>query len=138
MSKYTVFDTCISDGDALVDALQTMGFKPTVHKNPVHLTGFQGDRRDESAHVVIPRTQLGMASNDMGFRRNDKGTFQAIISEFDQNRFNTDWQNKLKQVYAEKVTEKTAKARGYQPIGRKEIVGADGKVTVQMQYRAVR
>src|ERR1035438_9167171 len=76
MSKYSSIDTCFDDQDALVEALKADGFQPLLATDPVAgdpLTGYQGDKRKDRAHVIIPRQQIGGASNDIGFRRGTDG-----------------------------------------------------------------
>lgn len=62
-----------------------------VHQNPQHLYGYHGDVRAEQAHVIIRRTHIGAASNDVGFYLHPDGTVEAIISNFDKARFNKQW-----------------------------------------------
>lgn len=62
--------------------------------NPMHLEGYHGDQRAETANIVIPRSLVnqhlsGGASNDVGFVKTDDG-FDAIVSQYDQGR----WWNK--------------------------------------------
>jgi len=57
--------------------------------NPMHLEGYHGDMRAETANVVIPRSLVnqylgGGASNDVGFTKTPDG-FDAIVSEYDRN-----------------------------------------------------
>src|ERR1039458_7069437 len=87
MSKYSSINTCFDDQDALVEALKADGFQPLLATDQVAgdpLTGYQGDKRKDRAHVIIPRQQISGASNDIGFRRGTDGTFRAVISEFDK------------------------------------------------------
>src|SRR5664280_695491 len=82
MSKYSSIDTCFDDQDALVEALKADGFQPLLATDQVAgdpLTGYQGDKRKDRAHVIIPRQQIGGASNDIGFRRGTDGTFTHLL-----------------------------------------------------------
>lgn len=103
---------------------------PEVHEKAVHLKGYGGDSRKETAEVVIPKAQVGGSSNDIGFKRTDKGTFQAIISEFDRSYYSADWLKKLNAVYAEKKARKIATTQGYEFVGRREVNGH-----VKLQFR---
>jgi len=55
---------------------------------PMHLEGYHGDKRAETANIVIPRSLVnqylgGGASNDVGFVKTSDG-FDAIVSEYDR------------------------------------------------------
>ena len=45
--------------------------------------GYQGDRRPETAELVVRRRHLGTASNDLGFARTPHG-YVPIVSDYDQ------------------------------------------------------
>lgn len=91
MSKYTSFDTTktLRDTETLLAALTAIGFDSTrvsVYEQPTTLYGYQGDARQEKAHIVIRRTKTGVgASNDVGFLRQPDGTYRALVSEYDQS-----------------------------------------------------
>ena len=104
MSEFHVVEIQFKEKECLVKALEEMGYKPIVHKESVNLYGYQGDKRVQKAHIVIPKSQVGAASNDIGFERTSTG-YIMHISEFDerQKRFNI---NKFKQIYASKVVQK--------------------------------
>jgi len=62
--------------------------------NLMHLEGYHGDMRTETAHIVIPRSLVnqylgGGASNDVGFVKTSDG-FDAIVSEYDRGAW---WNN---------------------------------------------
>jgi hypothetical protein len=147
MSKYAELKTVFTDGEHLVAALQELGYQPTRHEVPIHLIGYHGDKRPEVAHVVIPRAQIGSASNDVGFVRKD-GVYQAIISDYDSRGaiakygtgviptstgFNASWLGRLSQVYKEKQTMAVAKSKGYAFLGR--TVTPTGKVQLRFAVR---
>ncbi|WP_224095742.1 DUF1257 domain-containing protein [Nostoc sp. MS1] len=83
MSHFSKIAVKFKDQSCLVEALQRFGFYPQIHDKAVHLYGYRGDRRQEVAHIVVPRNQISRASNDLGFWFN--GTdYECIISEYDQ------------------------------------------------------
>lgn len=83
MSHFSKIQVKFKDQSCLVEALQRFGFYPQIHDKPVQLHGYQGDRRSEVAHIVVPKNQISGLSNDLGFYWN--GTdYECIISEFDQ------------------------------------------------------
>lgn len=101
MSHFTRMKTLIVEREALVQALADVGFAEVeVHETAENLRGFLGDRRAQTAEVIIRRRHIGKLSNDIGFKRRDDGTFEAIISSFDRRRFSQTWLNQLTQRYA--------------------------------------
>jgi hypothetical protein len=88
MSHFTVLRTHITDVESLVKALAELGFPQVeVHQTAQHLYGYQGDVRPQTAEVIIRRQFIGRASNDIGFKRQEDGTFDAIISDYDRARY---------------------------------------------------
>lgn len=103
MSRYCSVKTEFTDQDALVAALIEMGWTQDqieVHEAAEHLFGYQGDQRNEMAHIIIRRHNVGRASNDVGFFRKSDGTYSAIISDYDKGKLNNAWMGKLRGEYA--------------------------------------
>jgi len=100
-----------------VAALGRLGFKDKVevHQEAKSLYGYQGDRREQQAHIIIRRQHVGLAANDIGFQRQSDGTYRAWVSEFDQrqNGYGDAWLGKLKQAYGVEKARAEAKKRGY-------------------------
>lgn len=85
MSHYTKIRTQLRERSIILHALREMGFERVEnHETAQPLFGYQGDRRPESAEIIIRRKEVGPASNDVGFCQTQTGEFEAIISEFDQ------------------------------------------------------
>ena len=129
MSKYHDNTTTMDDQNCLVEALATHGKKARLAKDLVdgdQLTGYQGDKRQNRAHVIIPRIQVGGASNDIGFRREKDGTFTAVISEYDSHTYGPEWLSKIRKTYVEKKKVKELNAAGYTNIQREEIPTKNG------------
>lgn len=135
MSAYRELETNMTDVDCLKDSLKEMKLKsnkpcePQVHEEPQQLVGFQGDKRQQKAEIVIPRSQVGGASNDIGFARDKDGNFKAIISSYDSHYYNQKWLQELKTKYAEKKVMKTAGKAGLFFKGR--TVTDAGRVQLQ-------
>ena len=67
MSAYKKIQCDIVDKETLLEALKILGFDPSVHEFPMHLTGYLGDQRNEmirnkhhhlaggSLHADVPR-----------------------------------------------------------------------------------
>lgn len=89
MSKYLVFsDVVFADRDCLLAALTTLGFGADRLEQGHHLPlyGYQGDRRPETADVVIRRRHIGHLANDVGFARQGRG-YVPVVSEYDRQTF---------------------------------------------------
>lgn len=114
--------------------MNEIGYNPQVHKEANNLYGFQGDQRSQKAHIIIPRSQVGGASNDVGFLRKEKGEYEMIVSEYDQKATFTQTRvNNLKQIYAKKVILKQAKKAKYKVSS--EQVQADGSIKIKVRLR---
>jgi hypothetical protein len=114
MSHFTVLNTRIIETDALVKALTDMNFKNVeVHETAQHLYGYQGDVRQQTAEVIIRRQYIGRASNDIGFKRNKNGAFDAIISDYDRRKYSQQWLNRLIQRYAYHVIKAKTEEQGF-------------------------
>ncbi len=132
MSHFVECKTEFRDPQALVAALIECGFTTDqieIHVEAQPLFGYQGDRREQSAHVIIRRQHVGQAANDVGWERQSDGTYRAWISEYDsRHRFNPELQNQLKQEYAYQVISRQQRARGRHvtrtrlPSGELEVV----------------
>lgn len=115
MSHFTSIKTQIKNQEALVKALADMGFKDVeLHETAQQLYGFEGRLRPETAEVIIRRQYLGSASNDIGFKRQDDGQFEAMISSYDRAyKYSQQWLNQLTQRYAYHALMATAPAQGF-------------------------
>lgn len=114
MSHFTCIRTQIKHLDALVQALADVGFNNVeVHETAQHLYGYQGDIRPQMAEVIIRREYIGHASNDIGFKRQEDGQFEAIISEYDCYKYSQEWLNRLTQRYGYHALMATAPAQGF-------------------------
>lgn len=114
MSHFTCIKTQIKHQDALLKALADFGFKEVeVHETAQHLYGYQGDLRSQTAEVIIRRQYLGSASNDIGFKRQKDGQFEAIISEYDRHKYSQEWLNGLAQRYGYHMLMETAPEQGF-------------------------
>jgi len=105
-----------------------MGYKPVVSETAKNLKGYQGDTRPQKAHIIIPKSQVGQASNDVGFEK-IKGKYIMHLSEFDQHGFRT---NKLKQLYNKaKITRYVKKTRKLSV--KSSEVRKDGSIAIKVR-----
>lgn len=138
MSAYVEVETVFKDLESLLEALKAVdnrtGMKWTdkdieVHETPQPLYGYKGDRRKDSAEVIIRRGRVGQSSNDIGFKKNADGTYGAIISEFDSGYYSAEWRQKVNVQYGVANVTKAAKKQGYR---MKQEVQADGSVKMKL------
>jgi hypothetical protein len=134
VSRYEELQTKITEKPFLIEALQELGYQPDVCPEGRFLVGYRGDQRQERAQVIIPRRQLGCASNDIGFARDSTGVFRALISEYDRGiGFDEAWLGRLAQIYKERQTMAVAKAKGYVFKGKEVIDTPQGK-KIQLRF----
>ena len=117
MSHFTKLRTSITDPALLLKALADLGFKECeFHEHAQPLRGYLGDVRSQTGEVIVRRKHLGRLSNDMGFKRNSTGTFDAIISGYDRSKYSQDWLNRLAQRYAYHATREKLEEQGFDLI----------------------
>lgn len=104
MSKYLTFpDLAFTDRRLLLAALADLGYPEVEEGEALPLYGYQGDRRPETAELVVRRHHLGTASNDLGFARTPEG-YMPIVSEYDQRTLlSGQFLVKLRTAYSEQV-----------------------------------
>ena len=130
MSKYLVFqDYMLKDRRLLLAALADLGYTEVEEGEALPLYGYQGDRRPETAELVVRRRHLGSASNDLGFARTPAG-YVPIVSEYDQRvlhggRFLVE----LRTAYGERVVE--AVTRRLRGTARRTVEGNLVKIAVR-------
>ncbi len=125
MSAYASLKTEFTDQECLLAALadntERCYTKVEVHENPVNLVGFHGDTRQQVANIVIRRSEVGGASNDIGFVKDNDGKYTAIISDYDSHRHGTKWMTAVKASYTEKRAVKEMKRQGLRFMSREKI-----------------
>lgn len=131
MSEYTTVEIEIPDTECLIKALEEMGYKPIVSLDKaIQLIGYRGDTRLQKAHIVIPRSQISSASNDIGFEMVD-GKYIAHISEYDRF-FKV---NKLKQLYGRQKLKKMIKLKASKYSIKSETVDINGDIKIKIKIR---
>jgi hypothetical protein len=106
ISEYHVVEVQFKDEDILLKTLRDMEYNPEVHQTAKPLHGYRGDEREQKAHIIIPRSQVGRASNDVGFERKDGG-FVLHASQFDRSWRTGDKLKRLNMSYSENKIRKT-------------------------------
>ena len=114
MSAYKKIECEIVDKKFLLDALESLGFEPICYTEPVNLTGYKGDTRDEKANIIIPKEQVNHftgASNDIGFLWDaENKKYEMIVSEYDQAHKMHD---RIIQAYVKVVLEQALAKNGF-------------------------
>ena len=115
MSHFTRVRTALREPDLLAAALTAVGFAEVeVHDTPQTLYGYLGDARPERAEVIIRRRHLGRSSNDIGFVRRADGTFEAIVSQYDRDRYGAAWLEEVARAYGYAATVRYAETHGFE------------------------
>jgi hypothetical protein len=134
MSHYSQVAIEFTDEGYLLAALSRLGFagKVEVHKEAQPLYGYQGDVRQQQAHVIIRRHFVGTAANDIGFERQPNGSYRVWVSEFDQshNKYDDTWLGRLKQGYGIEKVRKEAKKKGFRLTEQRQD---DGRVRLVLR-----
>lgn len=130
MSKYMTFTgAAFKDRECLLNALAECGYGTVEEGEALSLYGYQGDRRAETAQIVVRRKFIGSASNDLGFQKTDAG-YVPVISEYDQRymmqgKFLTNLRTNYNLKSAEKL------ARSLRGTLHKERVGSTIKIRIK-------
>ena len=106
MSKYVTFtDLVFKDRALLLAALADLGYTEVEEGEALSLYGYLGDKRPETAEIVVRRKYLGSTSNDVGFARTPDG-YVPIVSEYDGRALHGGQiLVKLRTAYNERVVE---------------------------------
>jgi hypothetical protein len=134
---YATVKTKFTKPDALIDALMETGnwtrSQIEVHGEAQHLYGYQGDVREQTAHVIVRRNFMVGAANDLGFVQEADGSFTALVSDYDsRQQCKPEWMASLKQNYAFHAIRRDQEGRGRR-VSRERL--PDGRQRVQVQVR---
>jgi len=135
MSAYITMTTPMIDEECLLAALADQGFDRSqieVHAHPVPLVGYEGGQRTQMAHVIVRRQHVGSSSNDLGFLATNTG-YRAIVSNYDQRRFDRAW---LEQLGARHQRHWTAKRERLAAAERRKLE-AERRRVVEAQRVAI-
>lgn len=116
MSKYVRVETQIKDEAIFVEALKETCLEEGIEferGESLSLYGYQGRERPEKADYVIRRRYVGRAANDLGFKRREDGSIEAIISEYDQRHRGEKLLNGVRRRYAVKAVQQAARRAGH-------------------------
>jgi len=116
MSKYVRVETQIKDEAMFVEALKEMCLEEGIEferGESLSLYGYQNQERPEKADYVIRRRYVGRAANDLGFKRCEDGSIEAIISEYDQRHRGQKLLNGVRRRYAVRAVQQAARRAGH-------------------------
>ena len=131
MSQYHLVETKLKDEPVLIQTLKEMGYEPEIHETAKNLYGFQGKKREQKAHIIIPRKQVGNASNDVGFERGQKG-FTLHASEYDSAwRTGTNIKTLNKKYAENKLRKEVNRTSNFHILSRKDR--NDGKIEITLR-----
>ena len=112
MSHFVDIVTAIRNQDALVKALESLGFKGLrVSDRAQNMNDYWGNRSNMKAHVILPREKTG-AHADAGFEKTADGTFALRIDDYDKQKFNDPWLAKVTQFHNLEVAKKECDLQG--------------------------
>jgi hypothetical protein len=98
MSAYKTIKCSFKDHSTLIESLKSLGYEPVVYKEKHNLQGYMNDTREEKAEIIVPRKQISLASNDLGFSFDDSSKeYIMICSDYDSHKGVAD---KVTQSYA--------------------------------------
>jgi hypothetical protein len=134
LSKYAQLVTEVREEKYLVEALKEMGYELEVHPEGAPLGRYFSEQEAKTAHVIIRRSHLIGAFGDIGFARQSDGRLVAIVDELDQQcGYGAKWMGRVQQLYKEKQTLDTARAKGYILKSREVVETRDGQ-QVRLQF----
>lgn len=120
MSHYSKIETQIMEKESLLKALHDLGYTDIeMHDQAQNLFGYQGDVRPEQANIIIRRKFISPESNDVGFKLTAEGTYEAIVSEYDQELLGKDWVGRVSQNYAEHAVVSKLEQQGFSVAEKK-------------------
>jgi len=130
VSKYLSFsDVIFKDRRLLLAALTDLGYSQVEEGAALPLFGYHGDRRPETAEIVVRRHRVGPVSNDLGFARTSNG-YVPIVSEFDQRTLHGGhFLVTLRTAYSERVVEEVR--RRLRGTAQRHVEGDAVKIRVR-------
>jgi hypothetical protein len=131
VSKYLSYASItFADRRLLLAALGDLGFNVVEEGEQLPLFGYQGDRRAETAELVVRRQHVGSASNDVGFARTPAG-YTPIISEYDERTLLAgQFLVRLRTAYGERVVDEVK--RRLHGTAQRTVEG--GVVKIRVRY----
>lgn len=128
-----ILELGFTDEECIKAALKELEYPFEIHAEARSLYGYVGDVREQKANIIIRREHVGSASNDIGFLRKSDGSYELIISEYDQNNKQGKlFLKNLKQIYAKNKSIKQIKRAGVKVVSQK-TTQEDGKLKIKIR-----
>lgn len=143
MSEYLSVETSYEDEQLLREAVETvaqeLGIQAEVHEQgqEEQLYGYSGDLRQQTGQFIVRRRFVGRSSNDVGWTRKDDGSYELLISAFDNTQQGSrkiveEVDMEYKRRLVERQVRKSARFRGAKVQTTRTSTGA---VQVQIVMR---
>jgi hypothetical protein len=129
MSHLADFKTQVTDRDALVRALERMGFKGKVEVHDTAVVMDSYAREGKKANVIVRKVHNGSLS-DIGFEQQKNGTYTALIDTWG-GTYNQTWQNKLFTHYNVEKSKMEFESRGFKSVEGKDDAG---RITLEVKF----
>ena len=121
----------MNDADCIIKALQELGYTAEVHNKAKNLEGWHGEKRQQTANIIVNRQQVHSAANDVGFLLKADGTYEMIISNFDRHAIHgKKFTQDLLQLYSKHKTRKQAIQMGY--MVQSESIDNEGRMKIRI------
>lgn len=134
MSAYNTLSTVMNNQNCLVKALRRQFTEVESFGYPADLVDYVGKVRPQKAQVIVRRKYVGGAANDIGFVKNEKGNFDAIISDYDTHRHGQSWLDSLAETYMEERATELMTENDCELAER--TVSPSGHITLKYQVSA--
>lgn len=126
MSHFVTIAVEFKDRECIIEALKALGLDAVEQGSSLPLYGYQGDRRSETADIVVRRQHLLPMSNDIGFTKSSDA-YRLVISEYDRGALQKgEFVNDFTREYAKQKALKESRRLGYRL--EKEQVEQDGTI----------
>jgi hypothetical protein len=129
----------IKDKEMLIEALKKMGIQEChiAVGEGIHLRGYRNDVRSNTADIVVKKEAFpNTASNDFGFKKNAKGQYSLLISEYDTTA-NAGFKTKLLQSYLGCVVKKQLSTQAGLGFSLKSTEVVNGKTVVTLSAKGL-
>lgn len=140
MSAYRDYQTEFADQECLIESLEEVrpAWKGHIQTfgEAKQLVDYHGNLRPDTAEIVVPRKYVDMSANDIGFKKTEKGTYKAIISQYDSHRHGPAFLNEVKVAYTEKKSMRGAAAHGMKFQRREVVKDEKGNNKVRLIFAA--
>jgi Protein of unknown function (DUF1257) len=135
MSHLLDFKTQVTDKNALVRALERMGFKGKVEvfDKAQILNGYHRED-NKRGHIIVRKQNTGIPA-DIGFEQAEDGTYVAHIDEFhyaSAPHYNKAWQDKLYTYYNVEKSKMELEAKG---ISYDENRDDNGRIVIKATFK---